>query len=174
MNYSEIKTCDIANGPGVRTSLFVSGCTHRCKGCFNAETWDFSYGHPFTEETIDYILDECDERHIKGLSLLGGEPFEPSNQKALLPLLQRFKERFPEKNIWCFTGYTLESDILSEDGKAHCEDTDEILDLLDVLVDGEFIQEQKDITLRFRGSRNQRIIDLREYFEDNPGARSCA
>lgn len=162
MNYSAIKTCDIANGTGVRTTLFVSGCTHHCKGCFNPETWDFNHGNPFTDETIEEILKECEPKHIAGLTLLGGEPFEPENQKALVPLLKAFRKRFPSKNVWAFTGYTLETDLLDRDGRARCDVTDDMLSMIDILVDGEFILEQKDITLKFRGSRNQRIIDLKE------------
>ena len=161
MNYGTVKTTDIANGLGVRTSLFVSGCTHACKGCFNKIAWDFNYGKPFTSETINEILTATAPAHIAGLTLLGGEPMEPANQRALLPLLREFKARFPRKNIWCYSGYTYETDLLAADGKAHCEVTDEMLSLIDVLVDGEFVQELKDITLKFRGSRNQRIIDLK-------------
>lgn len=161
MNYSEIKNYDIANGPGVRTSLFVSGCTHHCKGCFNPETWDFNHGKLFTEEVEERILSDCAFRHCAGLTLLGGEPFEIENQRGLISLVRKFKERFPQKNIWCYTGYTLETDLLSFDGVARCEVTDEFLSLIDVLVDGEFILEEKDITLKFRGSRNQRILELK-------------
>lgn len=159
MNYGEIKNYDIANGLGVRVTLFVSGCTHHCKGCFNPMTWDFGYGKPFTEDTENQILEMLSPDYIDGLTLLGGEPMEADNQRALLPLLKKFKERYPKKNIWCYTGYTLETDLLSE-SRAKCEVTDEILSLIDVLVDGEFIEEQKNISLAFRGSENQRIIDL--------------
>lgn len=159
MNYGEIKNYDIANGLGVRVTLFVSGCTHHCKGCFNPMTWDFGYGKPFTEDTENQILEMLSPDYIYGLTLLGGEPMEADNQRALLPLLKKFKERYPKKNIWCYTGYTLETDLLSE-SRAKCEVTDEILSLIDVLVDGEFIEEQKNISLAFRGSENQRIIDL--------------
>lgn len=161
MNYGEIKTCDIANGPGVRVTLFVSGCTHHCKGCFNAETWDFQYGKPFTEETEKELLTALSPAYIQGLTLLGGEPFEPSNQISLLPFLKLVREIFPDKNIWCYTGYTLETD-LQPGGQAFCEYTKEMLGLLDVLVDGEFVESQKDIRLVFRGSSNQQIIDLKE------------
>ena len=160
MNYGEIKLCDIANGEGVRVSLFVSGCTHHCKECFNPETWDFSYGKPFDEEVQERILSELAPDYIDGLSLLGGEPFEPANQRALLPFLRRVRERFPQKTVWCYTGYTLESDLLSE-SRARCECTDEMLSCLDVLVDGEFVLEKKNISLPFRGSENQRIIDVK-------------
>ena len=161
MNYGEIKICDIANGEGVRISLFVSGCTHHCKECFNPETWDFSYGKPFDEEAQERILSGLAPDYIDGLSLLGGEPFEPANQRALLPFLRRMRERFPQKSIWCYTGYTLESDLLSE-SRARCECTDEMLSCLDVLVDGEFVLEKKNISLPFRGSENQRIIDVKK------------
>ncbi|MCD7928832.1 MAG: anaerobic ribonucleoside-triphosphate reductase activating protein [Clostridiales bacterium] len=159
MNYAAIKTHDIANGPGVRVSLFVSGCTHHCEGCFNPETWDFHYGQPYTAETEQEILDACDKPYIRGLSLLGGEPFEPANQKALLPLLRRFRERFPDKTVWCYSGYNYEMDMLTGQ-LGDWAVTKELLSLLDVLVDGEFVQDQKDLNLRFRGSANQRIIDV--------------
>ena len=162
MNYSEIKTCDIANGSGVRTSLFVSGCRHHCKGCFNPDTWDFNYGKPFTGEVMEKILKACEPDYISGLTLLGGEPMEMENQRGLIELFREFKARYPQKNIWVYTGYTLERDLLSEGGRARCELTDEILSLTDVMVDGEFILEKKDITLEFRGSTNQRILNLRE------------
>lgn len=159
MNYGEIKKTDIGNGEGVRVSLFVSGCTHHCQGCFNRETWDFSYGKPFTEETQQEIVRLLNADYISGLSILGGEPFEPENQRALLPLFRQVKERYPGKNIWCYTGYLFDRELLKE-SRARCEVTDEILSLTDVLVDGEFIQEQRNISLRFRGSENQRIIDV--------------
>ena len=159
MNYAAIKKYDVANGIGVRVSLFVSGCTHRCKGCFNAEAWDFAYGQPYTEATEEEILTALSHEYIAGLSLLGGEPFEPQNQRALLPLLRKFRERYPQKSVWCYSGYTLETDILA--GRAHCEATDEMLSYIDILVDGEFVEEKKDLKLRFRGSSNQRIIDVK-------------
>ena len=159
MNYGEIKNCDIANGEGVRVSLFVSGCTHHCKNCFNAQTWDFSFGSPFTKETEDSILDLLAPGYIIGLSLLGGEPFEPDNHRALLPFLKRVRAAYPDKTIWCYSGYTLESDLLSE-SRARCEVTDEMLSCIDVLVDGEFIEEQRNISLAFRGSENQRVINV--------------
>ena len=158
MNYATIKWADVANGPGVRISLFVSGCTHRCPGCFNGEAQDFAYGQPFTRVEEDKIVQALSPAHIKGLSLLGGEPFEPDNQRALLPLLRRVKEKYPEKEIWCYSGYTLEE--LWENSRARCECTDELLSLIDVLVDGPFILEQKDLRLRFRGSANQRILNV--------------
>jgi len=159
VNYGNIKYFDIADGPGVRTTLFVSGCTHRCPGCFQPETWDFGFGEEFTPEVEDKIIESLALDYVDGLTLLGGEPMEKSNQRALLPFVRRVKETYPQKNIWCFTGYTLESDLLSE-SRARCEVTDELLSLIDVLVDGEFIEAQRDLTLRFRGSRNQRLIDL--------------
>lgn len=159
MNFGEIKKCDIANGEGIRVTLFVSGCTHHCKGCFQPETWSFSYGRLFDEAAMSEVLQALSPYYVNGLTLLGGEPFEPENQRGLLPLLREVRARFPEKNIWCYTGYTLESDLLS-DSRARCECTDEMLSLLDVLVDGEFVEEKKDISLPFRGSSNQRIIDV--------------
>lgn len=159
MNYAEIKNCDIANGPGVRVSLFVSGCTHRCPGCFNQVAWDFNYGKPFTKETEDTILDMLSPDYIKGLTLLGGEPFEPENQGPIVSLLRRIKEMYPQKSIWAFSGYLFDSDMLAGrlgDPKL----TNEFLSYLDVLVDGPFIQEKKDLMLRFRGSSNQRLIDV--------------
>lgn len=161
MNYGEIKNFDIANGEGIRVSLFVSGCTHHCKGCFNPETWDFGYGKPYTAETEQSIIEMLSFEYTDGLSLLGGEPFEPDNQRELVKLLRRVRKELPEKNVWCYTGYTLESDLLS-DSRARCEVTDEMLGMIDVLVDGEFKEELKNISLAFRGSSNQRIIDLKK------------
>ena len=158
MNYAEIKNCDIANGPGVRVSLFVSGCTHRCKGCFNEVAWDFGYGQPFTRETVEYILDLLRPKHIRGLTLLGGEPFEPENQGPVVELLRQVKQQLPEKSIWAFSGYLFDRDILS----GRLGDTREYLSYLDVLVDGPFVESQKDLSLRFRGSRNQRLIDVKK------------
>ena len=161
MNYATIKNCDIANGPGVRVSLFVSGCTHRCPGCFNEVAWDFEYGEPFTEQTIEMIIKMMEPAHIKGLTLLGGEPFEPQNQPALVELLRRVKAAYPEKSIWAFSGYLFDKDILAwRLGKR--EITEEFLSYLDVLVDGPFIQEKKNLSLRFRGSENQRLINVPE------------
>ena len=159
MNYATIKNCDIANGPGVRVSLFVSGCTHHCKGCFNEVAWDFHYGEPFTQETIDRILAMLAPAHIKGLTLLGGEPFEPENQGPIVELLRQVKTSYPEKSIWAFSGYLFDRDILS--GRlGDPEITREYLSYLDVLVDGPFVEAKKDLTLRFRGSSNQRLIDV--------------
>lgn len=162
MKYANIKYHDIANGLGVRTSLFVSGCTHRCKGCFNEIAWDFEYGEEFTKEVMEEILESCGAVYVSGLTLLGGEPMEPCNQRGLLPLVKEFKKRFPKKNIWCYSGYTYETDILDVKGRAHCEITDEFLSYIDVLVDGEFMQELYDISLKFKGSRNQRILKIHE------------
>ena len=159
MNYATIKFYDVANGTGVRVSLFVSGCRHHCKGCFNAETWDFCYGEPYTQETEDSIIDGLKPDYITGLSLLGGEPFEPENQPALTALLRRVKTQLPEKTVWCYTGYTYDTD-LAEGGSVFTDITREMLSYIDILVDGEFIEEQRDLTLRFRGSRNQRILTL--------------
>ena len=161
MNFGEIKKCDIANGEGVRVSLFVSGCTHHCKGCFNAQTWDFSFGEPFTEAVEDELLEALAPSYIVGLTLLGGEPMEPENQRALVPFLRKVKEKLPDKTIWCYTGYTLDKD-LTEGGRAFCEVTAEMLSMMDVLVDGEFVEALKDIRLVFKGSSNQRIINLKE------------
>lgn len=166
MNYAEIKFNDIANGLGVRVSLFVSGCTHRCKGCFNEVAWDFSYGNPFTKETEDKIIASLENPFISGLSLLGGEPMEPQNQKELLPFLKRVKEKFPDKNIWCYTGYTLKTPY-SIDTQANIKETPEFLSLIDVLVDGKFIEAEYDISLKFRGSKNQRLIDMNKTRAEN-------
>jgi anaerobic ribonucleoside-triphosphate reductase activating protein len=161
MNYATIKNCDIANGPGVRVSLFVSGCTHRCPGCFNEVAWDFGYGEPFTEDTIGKILKMLAPAHIKGLTLLGGEPFEPQNQPEIVKLLRRVKAQYPEKSIWAYSGYLFERDILA--GRlGPREITDEFLSYLDVLVDGPFILAKKNLSLRFRGSENQRLINVPE------------
>ena len=159
MNYATIKNCDIANGPGVRVSLFVSGCTHHCKGCFNQVAWDFDYGQPFTQETIDSILAMLKPAYVKGITLLGGEPFEPQNQPALVDMLRQIKANYPEKSIWAFSGYLFDKDILP--GRlGDPAITREFVSYLDVLVDGRFVEEKKDLTLRFRGSSNQRIIDV--------------
>ncbi|MDE5715686.1 MAG: anaerobic ribonucleoside-triphosphate reductase activating protein [Anaeroplasmataceae bacterium] len=165
MNYATIKKFDIANGLGVRVSLFVSGCTHHCKNCFNAVAWDFSYGKPFTEETERELLEALAHPMIEGLSLLGGEPMELENQNGLISFLRKVKQLFPNKTIWCYTGYTLETDLLQ--GRAHNQVTNEFLSYIDVLVDGKFEEELKDITLKFRGSSNQRIIDLKETLKNN-------
>lgn len=158
MNFATIKKRDIANGPGVRVSLFVSGCTHRCEGCFNEVAWDFSYGEPFTDAVENELLEALSPDFIAGITLLGGEPFEPENQRALLPFLKRVRETFPQKTVWCYSGYTLEQ--LQGESRARCEVTDEMLSILDVLVDGRFVLAKKNIRLRFRGSENQRLIDM--------------
>lgn len=165
MNYGEIKDCDIANGEGVRISLFVSGCTHHCKNCFNAKTWDFDFGEEFTQDTENKIIDMLQPNYINGLSLLGGEPFEPENQKVLLPFLRKVKETYPQKTIWCYSGYTVEQ-ILGE-SRANCDTAKDMLSMLDVLVDGEFVQDLYDISLKFRGSSNQRIIDVKKTLQQN-------
>ena len=159
MNYATIKNCDIANGPGVRVSLFVSGCSHRCPGCFNREAWDYDFGKPFTQETVDQILAMLAPAYVKGLTLLGGEPFDPRNQPAVVELLRQVKAKYPEKSIWAFSGYLFDRDILS--GKlGDWEITKEYLSYLDVLVDGPFIEAKKNLSLRFRGSENQRLIHV--------------
>lgn len=156
MNYATIKNCDIANGPGVRVSLFVSGCTHRCPGCFNEVAWDFGYGQPFTQDTVTHILNLLKPDYVQGLTLLGGEPFEPENQGAVVELLRQVKKTYPDKSIWAFSGYLFEKDILS----GRLGDTREYLGYLDVLVDGPFVESKKNLSLRFRGSENQRLIDV--------------
>lgn len=156
MNYATIKNCDIANGPGVRVSLFVSGCTHHCPGCFNEVAWDFDYGQPFTQQTIDSVLDMLRPDYIRGLTLLGGEPFEPQNQGPVVELLRQVKQQLPEKSIWAFSGYLFDKDMLS----GHLGDLGEYLSYLDVLVDGRFVESKKNLSLRFRGSENQRLIDV--------------
>lgn len=156
MNYATIKNCDIANGPGVRVSLFVSGCTHRCPGCFNEIAWDFDYGEPFTRSVMDSILEMLRPAYIRGLTLLGGEPFEPQNQSAVVELLREIKREMPEKSIWAFSGYLFDKDILS----GRLGDCSEYLSYLDVLVDGPFVEAKKNLSLRFRGSENQRLIDV--------------
>ena len=165
MNYGKINPNDIANGVGVRVTLFVSGCTHHCKGCFNSETWDFNYGTPFTSETEDKVLNLLNKDYINGLTLLGGEPMEPQNQRVLLPFLKKVKQHFPKKDIWCYSGYLFDKEI--RQGRAHCEVTDEMLSYIDVLVDGRFVEEKKNIMLKFRGSENQRIIDVKESLKQN-------
>lgn len=164
MNWAEIKTNDISNGEGVRTSLFVSGCRHHCKNCFNEITWDFSYGHLFTEETMEDIFKSVDHSWINGISLLGGEPFEPENQKVLVPFLVMFHERFPDKTVWCYTGFTLEQILgcTEEKSRAATDISKEMLTLIDVLVDGPYVESLHSIMLKFRGSSNQRVIDVKK------------
>lgn len=162
MNYAAIKKYDIADGPGVRVSLFVSGCRHHCKGCFNAETWDFHYGQPYTKETENEILHALNAQYIEGFTLLGGEPFEPENQQVLVHLLKKIRKTYPQKSIWCYTGYLFDIDLI-EGGKVFTSVTREMLSYIDVLVDGEFIEAEKDLSLQFRGSRNQRILHLEKF-----------
>ena len=188
MNYATIKKTDVANGPGIRVSLFVSGCTHRCKGCFNSEAWDFGFGQPYTRETEEEILEALAPDYIRGLSLLGGEPMEPENRGTVLSLLQKVRQRYPQKDVWCYTGYRYEEDLLawareeqkayacralnrpeeerggagSQDGGPESGEVAQLLSLIDVLVDGEFVEERKNLRLAFRGSENQRLIDLKE------------
>lgn len=166
MNFGEIKNCDIANGLGCRVSLFVSGCTHHCKGCFNAQTWDFNFGEKFTEKTENYILDLLKPSYIRGLSLLGGEPFEPENQEVLYPFLKKVKNLFPDKTVWCYSGYLFEEIVGDKKARCTTDISKEMLSLIDVLVDGRFIESQKDIRLKFRGSSNQRIIDVQNSLKD--------
>lgn len=164
MNYATIKWYDVSNGPGVRVSLYVSGCRNHCKNCFNPETWDFCYGEPFTREIEDKIIDALAPEYIKGFTLLGGDPFEPENAEALVPFMERLRKKYPEKSVWCFTGYDYEADLLT--GKKGDIDTNiRLLSTLDVLVDGKFVEELKDLNLLFRGSSNQRIILVRPSLE---------
>ena len=160
MYYGNLKKCDIANGIGVRVTLFVSGCTNHCPDCFQPQTWDFHYGKPFTDDTEREIFAELDKSYVDGLTVLGGEPFEPENQRDLLPLLQEVGRRYPGKTIWCFTGFRLEDELLREGSHPRCAVTDRLLSCIDVLVDGRFVAAEKDISLQFRGSRNQRVLDL--------------
>lgn len=164
MNYAEIKKTDIANGEGVRVSLFVSGCRRHCKNCFNKVTWDFSYGKPFTQDVQNELLEALAPDYITGLTLLGGDPMEPENQRALLPFVRRVREDLPQKTIWCYTGYTYRDGAIEEE-QANCEVTRQFISLLDVLVDGRFVEELKDIRLVFRGSSNQRVIDIKRSIE---------
>lgn len=161
MNFGAIKKCDIANGEGIRTTLFVSGCRNRCKGCFQPETWDFNYGKPFTDEVAEEIFLTLENPSVRGVTILGGEPMEPENQEALLPFLRKLKERFPSKNVWLYTG-NLYEELTGQSGEhpKHIEITDELLSHVDILVDGRYIEEEKSLGLRFRGSKNQRIIDM--------------
>ena len=169
MNYATIKYCDIANGEGVRTSLFVSGCRHRCKNCFNDIAWDFGYGELFTEETMEKIFDSIDHPWINGVTLLGGEPFEPENQRVLVPFLVMLREKFPDKTVWCYTGFTIEQILGKSEPKSRAvtDVSNEMLSLIDVLVDGPYIESLHDISLKFRGSSNQRVIDMKKSIESN-------
>ena len=169
MNWAEIKTNDIANGEGVRTSLFVSGCRHHCKNCFNDIAWDFGYGELFTEETMEKIFDSIDHPWINGVTLLGGEPFEPENQRVLVPFLVMLREKFPDKTVWCYTGFTIEQILGKSEPKTHAatDVSNEMLSLIDVLVDGPYVESLHDISLKFRGSSNQRVIDMKKSIESN-------
>lgn len=161
MNYADIKKIDVANGEGVRVSLFVSGCNHHCKGCFNQCAWDFNYGKKFTEKEEQQIIDYMNYDYISGLSLLGGEPLEPKNQEGLLPLVKKVKEKFPDKNIWCYTGFDFEKDVVGKMAKNN-ETTRELLKYIDIIVDGKFEEDKKDLKLQFRGSSNQKIVDVKK------------
>ncbi len=161
MNYATIKPVDIANGEGVRVSLFVSGCRHHCKNCFNPETWNFAYGNVFDTNVSHEILEKLSPEYISGLTILGGEPFEPENQPQLLELVKQVRQQYPNKNIWCYTGFLMDKELLG-DSRANTPYTKQLLENIDVLVDGRFVEEQKDISLKFRGSSNQRIIDVKE------------
>ena len=165
MYYADIKKADVANGVGVRVSVFVSGCTHHCKNCFNEQAWDFHYGNEFTEKEIEKVINLMNHSYVSGLTLLGGEPFEHTNQQGLLPLVRKVKEKFPDKNIWCYSGYTFEKDIINKMCK-EWKETPELLSYIDVLVDGEIQEDKKDIKLKFRGSSNQRIIDVKKSLEN--------
>ena len=166
MKYAKIKKCDVANGPGVRVSLFVSGCNHHCKNCFNREAWDFNYGKDFTETEENQIIEDLKPDHISGLSLLGGEPLERQNQEGLLPLVKKVKQAYPDKKIWCYTGFTFDKQIIGEMvEKENRETTKDLLANIDYIVDGRFVEELKDPKLRFRGSSNQRIIDVKKSLE---------
>ena len=168
MKYAKIKKCDVANGPGVRVSLFVSGCNHHCKNCFNREAWDFNYGKEFTEDEQNEIIEDLKPEYITGLSLLGGEPFERTNQEGLVPLIKKVKEKYPNKKIWCYTGFTFDNQIIGEMIKKEGrKTTKEMLENIDYIVDGKFVEELKDPKLRFRGSSNQRIIDLKKSLREN-------
>ncbi len=168
MKYAKIKKCDVANGPGVRVSLFVSGCNHHCKNCFNKEAWDFNYGNDFTQKEEDEIIEDLKPEYITGLSLLGGEPFEKTNQEGLVPLIKKVKETYPDKKIWCYTGFTFDKQILGQMiGEEHNQTTEEMLENIDYIVDGRFVEELKNPRLQFRGSSNQRIIDVKKSLAQN-------
>ena len=167
MNYGQVFYADTANGIGARISLFVSGCTHHCPGCFNEETWDFNFGDPFTREVEDDIIEHLRPSYIDGLSLLGGEPMEAHNHRALLPFLERVKHEVPHATVWIYSGYTFEELLDETNSRCHTEATRRILELADILVDGKFILAEKDVKLRFRGSRNQRILELKESLKEN-------
>ena len=168
MKYAKIKKCDVANGPGVRVTLFVSGCNHHCKNCFNKEAWDFNYGDDFTQKEEQEIIDNLKPSYITGLTLLGGEPFEQVNQEGLVPLIKKVKATYPDKEIWCYTGFTFDKQILDQMIKQeNRETTKQMIDNIDYIVDGKFVDELKDPKLRFRGSSNQRIIDVKKSLAQN-------
>lgn len=168
MNYAKIRKCDVANGPGVRVSLFVSGCNHHCKNCFNRDAWDFNYGNEFTEKQEEQIIEDLKPEYIAGLSLLGGEPFEQANQEGLAPLVKKVKQTYPDKKIWCYTGFTFDKQILGQMVQEENRDTTkQMLENIDYIVDGRFVEELKDPRLQFRGSSNQRIIDVKKSLEEN-------
>ena len=162
MNYSKIDFMSIVDGTGCRITLFVSGCRNHCKGCFNEATWDFNYGEPFTQIQENEIIEACKKTYISGLTILGGEPMEEENQKELLPFIERFKKECPDKNIWIYTGYVLEKDLLKGKRKYVENVTDKILSMVDTLVDGPFLLDMKDLNLKFRGNKNQRILTSEE------------
>ena len=166
MYYSNIKTCDIADGEGVRVSIFISGCNNHCKGCQQPETWDFEYGKPVTDETLKYLFNNCNHTYINGLTVLGGEPMEPKNQYGVMELIKKFKAEFPNKSVWIYSGFTFEQ-LMDENHRSHTEYTKDILNMSDVLVDGLFVEELKNLSLKFRGSTNQRLIDLKNTFKNN-------
>ncbi len=161
MNYATIKRNDVANGPGIRVSLFVSGCRHGCRECFNREAWAFDYGAALDEKTVNDLLDACRMPYIDGLSILGGEPFEPENQAEVLSVIRRFRKRYPDKSVWCYTGFVYESELASGESRARTPHTRELLENIDYLVDGRYEEDKRDLSLRFRGSSNQRIIDIK-------------
>ncbi|MEE1305451.1 MAG: anaerobic ribonucleoside-triphosphate reductase activating protein [Agathobacter sp.] len=164
MNYGAVKYCDIANGLGCRTVLFVSGCRNACKGCFQPETWAFDYGEPFDETIQQEILKSLEPGYVQGITLLGGDPFEEENQEALVPFMRKVKESYPGKNVWAYTGYVYDKDLIPG-GRKHTENTDELLSMIDILVDGPFVQEKKNLMLKFRGSENQRVLDMKKTLE---------
>lgn len=167
MNYAKIRKCDVANGPGVRVSLFVSGCNHHCKNCFNRDAWDFNYGNKFTEKQEEQIMEDLKPEYITGLSVLGGEPFEQTNQEGLAPLVKKVKQTYPDKKIWCYTGFTFDKQILGKMiEEEHRNTTKQMLENIDYIVDGRFVEELKDPKLQFRGSSNQRIIDVKKSLEE--------
>ena len=164
MNYGAVKYCDIANGLGCRTVLFVSGCRNACKGCFQPETWAFDYGKPFDEKIQNEILKSLEPSYVQGITLLGGDPFEEENQEALVPFMRKVKECYPDKNVWAYTGYVYDKDLIPG-GRKHTENTEELLSMIDILVDGPFVQEKKNLMLKFRGSENQRVLDMKKTLE---------